>query len=59
MSVRCVSKMETGAQEEVDEIIVLIEAEAEEEGMDIFDLLVGIEALNEAFLDLRRGCRWR
>lgn len=57
MSVVCLTKMEAGAQQQVEKIVVLIEADAEEESMHILELFDGVEALKQAVLDLPSRCK--
>ena len=45
-------EIEATAQEQVEEIAVLVEAETQEPGVDMLELVDGAEALKEAGLDL-------
>jgi uncharacterized protein (DUF302 family) len=46
-----ITKMQALTQEHVDEVVVLVEAEAEKAGVDMLEVFEGVEALKKAFLD--------
>lgn len=49
----CVTEIEGRAQDHVEKVVVLVEAEAEEEAVDMFEVFDGVEALREAVFDLQ------
>lgn len=46
-----ITKMQALTQEHVDEVVVLVETEAEKAGVDMLEVFEGVEALKKAFLD--------
>lgn len=47
-----VAGFEAGAQDDVEEVVVVVEAEAEEVGVEVLELIEGLASLKEAFFDL-------
>lgn len=44
---------EAGAEDHVEEVVVMVEVETEDAGVDVFEVLEGGTTLQEAFLDLQ------
>lgn len=52
-SVVSLPKIEGGAQDQVEKVVVLVEAEEVKPSVDMLELLEGAEALNETLLRLQ------